>query len=92
MALEYHFASTCLPTSEAWIFHQLPPLLLRLGVAARFVVELVGPWLLLCPVLPVRRSAALAHGALQVGIMVTENYNWINFHTLALLQPVCTMG
>eukprot|EP00971_Amphidinium_carterae_P320697 6374252-Amphidinium_carterae.1 len=28
---EYHFASTCLPTSEAWFFHQLPPVLLRAG-------------------------------------------------------------
>ena len=23
-ALEFHFASTCLPTAEAWLFHSLP--------------------------------------------------------------------
>ncbi|KAH8057189.1 hypothetical protein JL722_6832 [Aureococcus anophagefferens] len=39
-ALEFHFASTCLPTSEAWYFHSLPPLLLRLGTAVMFLTEL----------------------------------------------------
>ena len=32
-ALEYHFASTCLPTAEAWLHHSLPPFLLRLATA-----------------------------------------------------------
>ena len=49
-ALEYHFASTCLPTRQAWAFHSLPPLLLRLGTAIMFLVELVAPWFLLAPI------------------------------------------
>ena len=32
-ALEYHFATQCLPTPLAWWAHQLPPLVLRAGVA-----------------------------------------------------------
>ena len=58
-ALEYHFASTCLPTAEAWAFHSLPPLILRAGVAVMFLLETAAPLLL---VLPIRRAR-------QVGVM-----------------------
>jgi len=39
-ALEYHFASTCLPTAEARPHHSLPPALLRLATAIMSVCEL----------------------------------------------------
>ena len=58
-ALEYHFASTCLPTAEAWLHHSLPPFLLRLATAIMFLCELVAPWLLLAPITPVRRLGVL---------------------------------
>lgn len=86
-ALEYHFASTCLPTSEAWVHHQLPPLILRLGVAFMFFTELVAPFLLVVPITTVRRIGVLIQAPLQVGIMMTGNYNWFNAQTLALLLP-----
>ena len=47
--------STCLPTSEAWLAHSLPPLMLRCGVALMFLLELFAPWLLLVPVRSVRK-------------------------------------
>ena len=34
--MEYHFATTCLPTYEAWFFHNLPPWALRLSTAITF--------------------------------------------------------
>eukprot|EP00928_Gymnodinium_smaydae_P041824 TRINITY_DN28258_c0_g1_i1.p1 TRINITY_DN28258_c0_g1~~TRINITY_DN28258_c0_g1_i1.p1 ORF type:complete len:841 (-),score=71.30 TRINITY_DN28258_c0_g1_i1:117-2591(-) len=86
-ALEYHFASTCLPTSEAWIHHSLPPFLLRMGVAVMFLLELVAPWLLLIPIRPVRQVGVIAQVPLQLAIMLTGNYNWFNLHTMALLLP-----
>ncbi|CAE8592870.1 unnamed protein product, partial [Polarella glacialis] len=86
-ALEYHLASTCLPTSEAWCVHQLPPFLLRLGVAFMFVVELAAPWLLLCPVRTARRLGVIVQALLQIGIIATGNYNWFNFQSLILLLP-----
>ena len=75
-ALEFHFASTCLPTSEAWLHHSLPPFILRLGVAVMFLEELVCPWLLLAPIVAVRRIGVLCQLPLQVLIMLTGNYNW----------------
>jgi hypothetical protein len=47
-ALEYHFATQCLPGPFAWHAHQLPPILLRLGVAATFVIEI--PFFLFTPI------------------------------------------
>lgn len=86
-ALEYHFASTCLPTAEAWIHHQLPPLVLRLAVACMFIIELVLPWLLVFPVKAVRRVSVILQASLQLGIMISGNYNWFNVHTMVLLLP-----
>ena len=86
-ALEFHFASTCLPSAEAWLAHSLPPFLLRLGVAIMFVCELLAPWMLLAPLTAVRRIGVLVQLPLQVLIMATGNYNWFNLHTAALLLP-----
>eukprot|EP00927_Polykrikos_kofoidii_P042217 TRINITY_DN36084_c0_g1_i1.p1 TRINITY_DN36084_c0_g1~~TRINITY_DN36084_c0_g1_i1.p1 ORF type:complete len:919 (-),score=116.73 TRINITY_DN36084_c0_g1_i1:67-2676(-) len=86
-ALEYHFASTCIPTSEAWAVHQLPPFILRLATAFMFLFELAGPLLFLVPVKSVRRVGVVAQVALQAGIMATGNYNWFNVHTIALTLP-----
>ena len=41
-ALEFHFASQCIPTAEAWWAHQLPPFLLRIGVGATFMTQIPG--------------------------------------------------
>ena len=80
-ALEYHFASTCLPTRQAWAFHSFPPLLLRLGTAVMFLVELVAPWFLLAPITAMRRVGVLIQLPLQLLIQYTGNYNWFNLHT-----------
>ena len=86
-ALEVHFASTCLPTSEAWVMHSLPPTILRAGVAFMFVCELLAPWLLLAPITPMRRVGVVLQLLLQIGIAATGNYNWFNLHTTVLLLP-----
>ena len=46
-ALEYHFATQCLPGPFAWYAHQLHPFLLRLSVAMTFLIEIQGAGLLI---------------------------------------------
>ena len=87
-ALEYHFASTCIPTSEAWWLHSLPPFILRFSVAVMFLFELVTPFFLLVPIRIVREVAAVTQVILQIAIMLTGNYNWFNIHTCILLIPI----
>ena len=61
-ALEYHFATQCIPTPGAWWAHQLPPVLLRLGVAATLLIEIPLPFLLIAPSVTLRRLGAVGEG------------------------------
>ncbi|KAL7512122.1 hypothetical protein ACHAXN_009100 [Cyclotella atomus] len=90
-ALEYHFATQCLPGPLAWHAHQLHPFLLRLGVAATFVIEIPAAYLLICPIASIRKVGAWLQILLQVLIIATGNYNFFNLFTIALCMP-CMMG
>ncbi|KAL7489755.1 hypothetical protein ACHAW6_015425 [Cyclotella cf. meneghiniana] len=90
-ALEYHFATQCLPGPLAWHAHQLHPILLRLGVAATFVIEIPAAFLLIFPMTTARKAGAWLQILLQVLIIVTGNYNFFNLLTVALCF-VCMMG
>ena len=90
-ALEYHFATQCLPNPFAWYAHQLHPFLLRLGVAATFVIEIPAAFLLIVPSVTVRRVGAWLQILLQMLIIVTGNYNFFNLLTIALCLT-CMMG
>lgn len=83
-ALDYHFATQCLPTPFAWMFHQLPPLMLQAGVAATFVVEIPAAFIVLVPNKAVRQWAAWIQIFFQVGIILTGNYTFFNFLTVIL--------
>ena len=52
-----------------------------------FLEQLPVPLLLLVPIRVVRQVAVLFEIPLQIGIMLTGNYNWFNLHTLVLLIP-----
>ena len=54
-ALQYHFATQCLPTPIAWFAHQLPPIILKAGVAATLLIEIPWTFLLLMPFRTIRR-------------------------------------
>eukprot|EP00984_Skeletonema_dohrnii_P036732 scaffold38041_cov167-Skeletonema_dohrnii-CCMP3373.AAC.1 len=90
-ALEYHFATQCLPGPLAWYAHQLPPFLLRLGVATTFVIEIPATIFLIVPWLRIRRIGAWMQIVLQVLIIATGNYNFFNILTMALCIP-CMIG
>ena len=82
-ALDFHYQTQPLPTPLAWYVHLLPSWFDRLCVAGTFVVELAAPFLIFAPRRP-RNVAALGFVLLELGIMLTGNYNYFNVLTLAL--------
>ncbi|KAL7536270.1 hypothetical protein ACHAXR_007036, partial [Thalassiosira sp. AJA248-18] len=90
-ALEYHFATQCLPGPFAWYAHQLHPLLLRLGVAATFIIEIPAAFLLLSPCVSMRKVGAWMQISLQVLIILTGSYNFFNLLTMTMCLP-CMVG
>ena len=83
-ALEYHFATQCLPGPLAWHAHQLHPFFLRLSVAATFVIEIPATFLLIAPVKSFRVVGAWLQILLQIVIILTGSYNFFNLLTIAL--------
>jgi hypothetical protein len=82
-ALRYHYETQPLPTPLAWFAHQFPPAFHRVSVGAMFATELVVPFLIFMP----RRIRLTAGGAivlLQVMILLTGNYTFFNWLTIAL--------
>jgi predicted DCC family thiol-disulfide oxidoreductase YuxK len=82
-ALQYHFETQPLPSVLAWYAQQLPPTVLRWGVYATFVIELVLPFLIFLP----RNPRLLALGGfvlLEVLIALTGSYGFFNLLTMVL--------
>ncbi len=90
-ALEYHFATQCLPGPLAWYAHQLHPFFLRLSVAATLWIEIPVAFLLIAPFVKLRRIGATLQIILQILIMLSGNYNFFNVLTIALTLP-CMEG
>lgn len=84
-ALEYHFATQCLPGPLAWHFHQLHPFLLRFSVATTLWIEIPGAFLLLLTLFPtIVRIGVVLQILLQAVITLTGNYNFFNLLTIVL--------
>jgi predicted DCC family thiol-disulfide oxidoreductase YuxK len=81
--LSFHFETQPLPTPPAWYAHHLPLWTLEAACAIMFVIELGVPFLIFAP-RRLRFSAAWAIGVFMVLIIVTGNYTFFNFLTLAL--------
>lgn len=84
-ALNIHFESQCIPTPLAWYCHHLPAWFLNLNTVFANVVELAIPPLFFFPVQSVRTVAFYIQVFLQVCIIITGNYNFFNYLTIALL-------
>ena len=82
-ALIYHYQTQPLPTPLAWYAHQLPLWLQKFSVAIMFFVELVIPFCYLL-MRPLRQLAFIATLALQLLILLTGNYTFFNWLTIAL--------
>jgi lipase maturation factor 1 len=82
-ALNVHYETQPLPTWIGWYAHQLPEGIQHFCVASMFVIELGVPLLIFAP----RRLRFLGCGLLvllQAAIMITGNYCFFNWLTLAL--------
>lgn len=81
-ALSVHFETQPLPLPTAWLAHQLPSWILVTATLVMFVIELAVPFLVFVP--RARPIAAWSFIALQVGILLTGNYAFFNWLTIAL--------
>ncbi len=82
-ALNFHFQTQPLPTVLAWYAHQLPDWVQRASTLVMLVIELVFPFLIWGP-RRMKRVAAFGIAGLQVLILLTGNYTFFNFLTIAL--------
>lgn len=81
--LSFHYETQPLPTPLAWYAHLLPAWFQRVSVGMVFVIELAVPFLIFMP-RRVRMLGALVLAFLQVLILLTGNYAFFNWLTLAL--------
>jgi lipase maturation factor 1 len=86
-ALTYHFETQCLPPWTAWYAHHLPLWWQRFSCAVMFVVELAVPFLIFGPRVA-RLTAGVIFIAFQLLIVVTGNYTFFNWLTIALCLPL----
>ena len=86
-ALSYHFLTQPLPTPLAWYAAHLSLSALKVATATVFFIELVLPFLIFAP-RRLRFCAAFGILLLQVGILITGNYNWFNIQTMWLCLPL----
>lgn len=82
-ALTVHYETQPLPTWIGWYAHQLPVWWHQLSCLLLFGVELVVPWFIFAP-RRFRFAAAGCLAALQGLILLTGNYTFFNWLTLAL--------
>ena len=86
-ALSYHFETQPLPTPLAWYAAQLSPATLRFATGVVFFIELALPFLIFAP-RRLRFCAAFGILLLELGILLTGNYNWFNIQTMWLCLPL----
>jgi hypothetical protein len=82
-ALSYHYETQPLPYPLAWWAHQLPLSVHRASCVVMLVIELIVPFFLWAP-RPFRHCAALLLAGLQLLIIVTGNFAFFNYLSIAL--------
>jgi hypothetical protein len=81
--LYYHYETQPLPNPLSWYFHRLPRRLHRGSVAFSHFVQLVVPFGFFAPqpVASIAGGLAIFH---QLCLIVSGNYSWLNWLTVAL--------
>jgi predicted DCC family thiol-disulfide oxidoreductase YuxK len=82
-ALRFHYETQCLPPWTAWYAHHLSASSQRISTVMMFVIEGLVPFLIIAP-RRIRFGAGLAIAFLQVLILLTGNYGFFNWVTIAL--------
>lgn len=81
--LYYHYETQPLPNPLSWYFHRLPRFMHRFAVLFSHFVQVVVPFFLFAP----QPVAAIAGGLIifhQLWLIVSGNYSWLNWLTVAL--------
>lgn len=82
-ALTYHYQTQPLPTWIGWYASQLPLWFQRLSCLGTFCIEIGAPFLIFAP-RRLRFLGGAAIACLQILILLTGNYTFFNFLTLAI--------
>jgi hypothetical protein len=82
-ALRFHFLTQPLPMPLAYYAYRAPARVLDTMTGIALAIELGAPWLLFAP-RRFRQVAAWCFIVLQIAILITGNYAFFNFLTLAL--------
>lgn len=82
-ALTFHYQTQPLPTWIGWYANQLPLWFQKASCAATFAIELGAPFLIFLP-RRIRFIGGAAIAFLQILILLTGNYTFFNWLTLAL--------
>jgi predicted DCC family thiol-disulfide oxidoreductase YuxK len=82
-ALAFHYQTQPLPTWMGWYANQLPLWFQKLSCAGMFGIELGAPFLIFAP-RRLRFCGGAAIAFLQILILLTGNYTFFNWLTLAL--------
>lgn len=82
-ALTVHYQTQPLPTALGWYAHQLPEWFHKLSVVLMFVIEIGVPFLIVFP-RRVRHAGGIAMIGFQCLIILTGNYCFFNWLTIAL--------
>jgi predicted DCC family thiol-disulfide oxidoreductase YuxK len=82
-ALTYHYQTQPLPTWIGWYASQLPLAFQKFSCAVMFGIEIGAPFLIFAP-RRIRFFGAASMALLQTLILLTGNYTFFNFLTLAL--------
>jgi lipase maturation factor 1 len=82
-ALTFHYQTQPLPTWIGWYAHQLPLAFQKFSCAVMFAIELGAPFQIFAP-RRIRFLGGAAIASLQILILLTGNYTFFNWLTLAL--------
>ncbi|HVZ19990.1 MAG TPA: lipase maturation factor family protein [Vicinamibacterales bacterium] len=82
-ALTFHYETQPLPTWIGWYAHQLPVWFQKGSCAGVFVIELAVPFLVFAP-RRLRVIGGLVMAVFQVLILLTGNYTFFNYLTIAI--------
>ncbi|MBO0708543.1 MAG: lipase maturation factor family protein [Candidatus Dormibacteraeota bacterium] len=81
--LSYHHETQPMPNPLSWFFHHLPRRLHRVEVLGNHFAQLIVPWALFAPQ-PVSGIAGLIVLVTQGWLVLSGNFSWLNFVTMAL--------
>jgi len=89
--LRYHHETQPLPGPLSWFFHRLPDPVHRMEVLGNYAAQLAAPLALFAPQ-PVATVAALVMIITQLWLVVSGNFAWLNWLTIAIACGVVDTG